>query len=146
MQTKATKIIFAVVGVLILISLFYLFLQGNKKQITLKTSDGNVSINNPAELPDKKSLSLSGVNFKENSDYAIDYYPEDHGFIIAILNPNIQVARALAEKDFVQTLGISQADACKLKVSLSVPFNINETASGINYGLSFCPNGKAFPK
>ena len=146
MLEKIPRSLLVITGVFLLAILAYFFLQKNQTQITVKTADGTVSINNPATLPDKKPLSSNGVNFKDNANYSIDFYPEDQGFIIAILDPNIQAARDMAEKDFIQTLGISPADACKLKVSLAIPFRINEKVSGINYGLSFCPNGKAFPK
>ncbi|MEI7425407.1 MAG: hypothetical protein WCK16_00580 [Candidatus Moraniibacteriota bacterium] len=146
MHTKTAKILFISFGGLLLILIFYFIFSKNSNQLTIKTPTGKVSIINPATLPNKKPLSLSGVNFKENANYSIDYYPQDQGFIIAILNTDIQLARDMAEKDLLTTLNISQADACKLKVSLGVPFDVNENASGINYRLSFCPNGKTFPK
>lgn len=138
--TLASIILIAFLG-------FYLVFLKNRNKITIKTPSGNVSINNPKKLPDIKPISLDGVSFKENTNYSIDYYPQDQGFIIVILNSDdIQKARDLAEKDFLDTLKLSQKDACKLNVSLTVPFRVNEKTSGINYHLSFCPNGKAFPQ
>ncbi|MFA6928053.1 MAG: hypothetical protein WC258_02200 [Patescibacteria group bacterium] len=72
------------------------------------------------------------------------YYPEDQGFIIAILNPNIEDSRKEAEKEFIKLLGINKTEACNLTVELSVPYSINKEVSGKNYGLSFCPDGIPF--
>ena len=54
-------------------------------------------------------------------------------------NPNS--IRPQMEKDFLKTLGISEADACKLKVITNVPYDVNPDTAGIDYGLSFCPTG-----
>lgn len=146
MQTKVAKFILIFLGISLIILIIYFILRGNSTELAIKTTTGSVSINNPTTLPGKKDISGGDVRFKETTSYSINYFPEDSGFIISISSPNIQVARDMAEKDFIQTLDISQADACKLTVSLAVPFSVNEKAAGINYGLSFCPNGKAFPK
>jgi len=114
------------------------------KDIHLQTSGGEVIINNIYKNA-INTYSDGGVSFKDNNDYYIAYYPQDQGFIVTIENPDIQTARQKAEADFVQTLGITQAQACQLRVSLGVPVSVNEQASGGNYGLSFCPNGKPFP-
>ena len=146
-MSKKTIIILSVfLGLAILGLIIYFIIPKKENQLIVKTPNGTISINDPYKLPEGKPLSLNGVNFKENANYSIDYYPQDQGFIIAILNPHIQTARDMAEKDFLETLGITQAAACKLKVTLSIPFAVNENASGMNYRLSFCPNGKAFPK
>ena len=146
MSKKATIFLSISLGLLVFSLIIYFIFTRKENQLPVKTPGGTISINNPYELPESKPLSLGGVNFKENADYSIDYYPQDQGFIIAILNPNIQAARDAAEKDFLKTLDITKAAACKLKVTLSVPFDVNENASGKNYRLSFCPNGKAFLK
>jgi len=114
------------------------------KDIHIQTPAGEVVINNIYKDA-INTYSDGGVSFKNNNDYYIAYYPQDQGFIITIENQDIQTARQKAEADFVQTLGITQQQACQLRVSLGVPVSINEQASGGNYGLSFCPNGKPFP-
>ena len=146
MSKKTMLFLSTSLGLAVLGLIIYFILPKKENQLPVKTPNGTVSINDPYKVPEGKPLSLGGVNFKENNSYSIDYYPEDQGFIVAILSSNIQAARDAAEKDFLETLGVTQAAACKLKVTLSVPFDINENASGINYRLSFCPNGKAFPK
>jgi len=115
------------------------------EKMPVNTPKGAVEINNLYKDP-AKTLSQSGVGFIRNPDYYMSYYPEDQGFIITILNPNIEQSRIDAEKDFLQFVGITEEQACLLKVTLNVPFDVNAKASGPNYGLSFCPNGKPFPK
>lgn len=116
----------------------------NDKDISIKTPVGAITINNVYKDAISQ-LSQGGVSFKDNNDYYIAYYPQDQGFIITMKNQDIQKARQEAEADFVQTLGITKDQACSLRVSLTIPEDVNEQASGGNYGLSFCPNGKPFP-
>ena len=108
----------------------------------INTGKEKIEINNVYKNPIE--MFESGVEFKKNSDYLIDYYSPDQLFVIVITNPNIDEARINAEKDFLDTLNINQEQACKLNIQLGVPFSVNENAAGINYGLSFCPNGKPF--
>lgn len=113
-------------------------------KFTIKTPEGNVEVNNVYRNAIER-LSKNGVAFKDN-DYYMAYYPEDQGFLIVIQNTDIEATRKKAEADFLEILGITQEQACKLRVSLTVPLKVNEKAGGGNYGLSFCPNGKDFPK
>ena len=114
------------------------------KNITIKTTAGDVTTNNIYQNA-LSQLSAGGVSFKNNNYYYIAYYPQDQGFLIVMQNSDIQTARQMAEDDFLQTLGITKAQACQLRVSLTVPSYIDKAAAGGNYGLSFCPNGKPFP-
>lgn len=131
---------------IVIVALFFVFyyFKKNSNKITINTGKEKIEVNNVYKNP--VEIFKSGVEFKKNSDYLIDYYSPDQLFVIVITNLNIGEARKRAEKDFLDTLGINQEQACKLNVQLGVPFNVNENAAGINYGLSFCPNGIAFPK
>lgn len=111
----------------------------------IKTQEGEISVKNIYALPDTKPLSDDGINFENNQYYYMAYYPKQQGFLISILNPDIEKARTLAEQYFLDVLNTSKSDACKLNVSLTVSPNANKKASGGNYRLSFCPNGKPFP-
>lgn len=115
----------------------------NEEKFTIKTSEGSVDIQNIYKNS-LDTLSGEGVAFKDTDEYYIAYYPEDQGFLIVIMNSDINRARQNAEKEFVNTLGITNDQACKLKVSLTVPISVNKEAAGGNYGLSFCSNGKSF--
>jgi hypothetical protein len=74
------------------------------------------------------------------------YYPKQQGFIIAIINSDLDKSRKFAEEDFLSILNITKDQACKLNVSMTVLSDISSLAGGGNYGLSFCPDGKPFPK
>ena len=114
------------------------------EKIDIVTLDGNVAVNNvyKQKIDD---LSAGGISFRDNSEYYIAYYPQDQGFLIVLHGSDIQVARQKAESEFLQALGVEQDQACKLRVSLTVPESVNPNVAGGNYGLSFCPNGKLFP-
>jgi len=170
MQRKI-KIILAVLAIIILVLAVYIYIVNSSQEKTVLPSDQNEALNQPLfPIPDKNEenftiktssgdvvienvyknylydLSGNGVAFKDNDEYYIAYYPEDQGFIITIMNSNIQKARDNAENDFINTLGINKEQACKLKVFLGVPISVSEKAAGENYGLSFCQNGISFPK
>ena len=115
----------------------------SEPKFEIKTKEGKVTVNNIYQNP-IKNLSQSGVRFLENESYIADFYPQDQGFLMVIENSDVQSARDMLEKDFLEVLGISEKEACKLKITLSVPFGVNEDLAGENYGLSFCPNGKKF--
>ena len=117
---------------------------GSDERMTLSTVNGDIEINNLYKNSVAK-LYHNGVLFKQTPDFEMSFYPDDQGFIISLLNPDLQKARNEAEKAFLETLGISKEQTCLLKISLGVTADINEKAAGQNYGLSFCPNGKPLP-
>lgn len=123
-------------------SIFYYFITNNGKLI-INTGNGSVKIadiyNNPIE-----TFSNSDIQYKKTADYFFDYYAKGQLFIITLMNPDIKTARLKAEEDFLLTLKISKEQACKLNVQLGVPYSINQAAAGMNYGLSFCPDGQSF--
>lgn len=109
----------------------------NADKMILNTSSGNISVNNIYKNP-TKNLSLNGVAFKDNPDYYMDFYPDSQGFTIIIYNPDFQTTRLKAEQDFVSTLGITDDQACKLRLAETTPVQINSQYGGKNFGLSFC--------
>lgn len=79
-----------------------------------------------------------------NTDMYLLYYAAPYSqFIIQLNNPDVYAAREKAESDFLTLLRITKTQACALDVVLMVPPGINDTFAGIDYGLSFCPNGKS---
>jgi hypothetical protein len=118
---------------------------GNEKTFDIGTAQGDTTVNNFYNLPETQPVSGDGVNFKNSTYYYMAYYPNQQGFIITILDPDIEKARKIAEADFIQALGITKDQACNLNVSLTVAPEADNRASGGNYRLSFCPNGKPFP-
>ena len=117
---------------------------GSDEKMTLSTVNGDIKINNLYKNP-VATLYHNGVLFQQTPDFEMSFYPDDQGFIISLLNPDLQKARNEAEKAFLETLGISKEQACLLKISLGVTADISEKAAGQNYGLSFCPNGRPLP-
>ncbi len=114
-----------------------------QERITIETNEGTVQINNIYK--EGGELFKGGITFKESSDYYISFDEVSQSFSIAIMNAeDLYGARARAEEEFVRTLGITNEQACKLKVDLGVPYNVNPQLPADNYGLSFCPNGKDF--
>jgi len=113
--------------------------------MTLKTKQGDIETNNLYKNP-IENLSKNGIVFGKSNDFIISFFPQDQGFLITLLSPDLAAARTKAEDTFLQDLNISKDQACNLKVELGTPFFVSEKAAGINYGLSFCPNGKALPK
>lgn len=114
------------------------------EKMTIKTASGDITINNLYKKP-IAMLFHNGVLFQQTPNFEISYYPDDQGFIISLLNPNLQKARGEAEKTFLETLGVQKEQACLLKISLGTTADINKKAAGQNFGLSFCPNGKPLP-
>jgi hypothetical protein len=114
-------------------------------KMTITTPGGNVDTNNIYKKP-IETLPDNAVAFIENSDSHISFYPKNQGFLITIINPDIEAARQKAESDFLNSLGITKDQACQLTVDLGMPAWVNSEAAGRNYGLSFCSNGIPFPK
>lgn len=114
------------------------------EKMPVKTIDGETIYLNNVYGQTVESLSQGGVDFIENSDYYMAYYPQDQAFVITLLNSDIKTARDNAERDLLKTLGIDEQVSCQLKVSITVPYGVNADASGQEYGLSFCPGGKPF--
>jgi hypothetical protein len=83
----------------------------------------------------------ASVTILKKTEYFISYSTLDSGFWIAITSKDFSVNRALAERDFLETLGVTQSDACRLDVMVSVPYNVDPARAGQRYGLSFCPEG-----
>ena len=112
--------------------------------LMINTPSGQVEINDVLLNPEKVLSGGWGVVVKRTSQYSMVYYEADQGFVISIEDTDVEAARTAVESVFLTTLGISESDACKLNVSLSVPRDINFDLAGKNYRLSFCPNGIPF--
>ncbi|GEM_PF-1241155 len=77
-------------------------------------------------------------------DFEIVYFTKEQTFLVTVESQPVQKARDLAEQAFLDHLKIREADACRLQVSLFVPYNLSPDLSGKDYGLSFCPTGVSF--
>lgn len=114
-------------------------------RMSIPTSQGSIETDNiykdPAHNPANNE-----VIFIDNQDYSISFEPKDKYFLIVIQSVDIQNAREKAENALLQKLVISKDQACKLNVSLYVPYFASAKNAGQDFGLSFCPNGKPFTK
>jgi hypothetical protein len=117
-------------------------LPANSNPLVFDTPKGQVKTKDFTQNPAEKTSGALAI--KETSDYSIVYYEKDRSFVITLLSAPAAKARDAAEDDFLAALNINPAEACRLKVSLTVPLSVDESLSGKDYGLSFCPNGTQF--
>lgn len=110
------------------------------------TEKGPVQVANPRRNA-AKIITPSDVVMKENSDYVISFfdYSGEKSFLISILSTDVNSAREKAENDFIQSLQITRAQACQLKVALFVSAESSPATAGEDFGISFCSSGKPFP-
>jgi hypothetical protein len=110
-----------------------------KPNLQIPNDKETININNVYKNPIEK-LSQNGVAFVKNNDYYMAFYPQDNGFLLSINSSDVVSAERKLESDFLKQLGINKEQACELKVSITVPYDVSDKYSGIVYGLSFCPN------
>jgi hypothetical protein len=116
-------------------------------KITIHTKKtGDVSVDNFYQDPQTQTFDISkDAVIKDEPTYTILYYTMDQSFFIGLLGGDLQVARNTGEQELLKKLGITKEQSCKLRVSVTVPASVNKTASGADYHLSFCPDGKPLP-
>jgi hypothetical protein len=92
---------------------------------------------------------LTGGYEITTKDCTIAYYEQDHGFLVGLnlfdngVDRPLRNVQSACEKSLLQTLGISQAEACKLKISVTAPRASNPNHPelwGENIPLSSCRN------
>ena len=119
-------------------------LDNNKvSTVVIPTSQGNVTTGNF----EKNAIGqyTTTTVLESNSDYGISFNPKSNSFDIVLNSTPLQNARNEAEATLIKDLGITNDDACKLTISLTVPTRLSVDAAGVNYGLSFCANGVPLP-
>ncbi len=104
----------------------------------IATSQGTVLVNNFYKNAAQVFSDGSGALIIRDPAYDILYFQPDGSFTISILKKPVLAVRAQAQEAFLQELGVSQADACKLKVLVGVPISVDSQYSGRDLGLSFC--------
>jgi hypothetical protein len=78
--------------------------------------------------------------------YTILYYQEDGSFLITLDDgTNVPGAREKAERALLNLLQVSENDACRLLVDLTIPPYVDFMNAG-SYGLSFCPGSRIVPQ
>lgn len=118
-------------------------------EFTINTNQGPVEITNPENVAQEK-ITPNDLVLNNNENYSMVFFNrnDQQSVLISIINPDIspELIRYGAEKELLKKLNISQQEACKLNVSVKISHEISPENSAVDYGLSFCPNGKPFPK
>ena len=87
----------------------------------------------------------AGEGATQNPPYTISYDMVSGSFTIALYQEPLKQTRAEAEQYLMSALGLSQANMCALRYTVSVPGDINEYYSGTNLLFSFCPGATVLP-
>lgn len=149
---KNVKVYQILLGFVILVLFFYSlsFIEvgslNNKNNIINKgeNSDG-LAIQIPAGKIMVKNFTKEAVKqgedtllLRQNENFSILYFKTDQSFLIVLNSEPLKQNGALAEQELLKFLNIYEIEACTLKVSLTVPAEVNNKIAGKNYGLSFC--------
>ncbi len=106
--------------------------------ISIGTSNGVVTMNNFYNHADYISQDQQAVVVQGSSTYSIVYNIPDSSFTLTIIGSPFDIVRQVMETVFLNSLGISQQDACKLLVSENVPGDSSNQYAGQTFRLSFC--------
>ncbi len=104
--------------------------------VNIGTPAGNVKTRNFTLNPIK--VVGSEMQLADTDEYQIIYYQQEQSFVILIQASPALTSRQHAEAAFLSNLQIDQASACKLNVSIKVPYSVDPKLAGPDYALSFC--------
>ena len=108
------------------------------ERIEISGIEVNDFIKNTASNINESGKSFTSV--ARTGDYHIFYIPPDELFVISITSYPFDEHRPLAENVLLDTLAISQEEACTLNVDVTTPMFANPDKAGEVYVLSFCSN------
>ena len=108
--------------------------------LSIGTTAGTVQINN-FYLTNPPIDDGGDIVIKQTDSYTISYDPTDSSFWIGISAVPFMTWQPVAEQDFLTTLGVSKADACKLKVTSGAIYSLGNPFDGASLPLSFCAGG-----
>jgi len=125
-------------GILLLALGSYAQTKIGEQRFTIHTPEGPVSV---LDFPGHIAGSIGDTIFlEENNRFSIGFLKSENAFGIVLAAKPIDVVRKDAEDRFLRDLGISEKDACKLKVSVRVPASVDVKTDDRDIGLSFCPS------
>ena len=107
--------------------------------IDIGTPQGTVTVKNFYRGAFMVINGTNDVVIKRTEGYDIVYLKINSSFLIQISEKPVPQETERAEKDFLEALGVSRVDACKLKVRIGVPLAVDSSYTNFDYGLSFCP-------
>jgi len=107
--------------------------------LTIGTPSGSVTVKNfyPRIVGGEENT----VVILEKPTHFISYDTMDSSFWVAVAAKPFLENRAMAERDFLEVLGISQGNACRLNVVVGIPYGIDPSLNGRQFNLSFCGGG-----
>lgn len=109
-------------------------------RLAIGTSGGTVQVIN-FYLSDPPVIDGGYVIVKQAQEYIISYDPVNSDFWIGISATPFTAWQLPAEQDFLATLGISEADACKLSVTVGAIYSPGNPFDGESLPLNFCSGG-----
>jgi len=113
----------------------------------VETPKGEISLNEVYRSKVPGTEYGNNFAFKKTDSYTLLYFPDQNDlFLMTIWNPDLEGTRKAAEAELLRILGANKEQACALHIDVTVPAQINPEAALIDFGLSFCPDGKPFPK
>lgn len=80
------------------------------------------------------------------TDFNIFYDSTNGAFTIALLKEPLGQVRLEMEQFLMNTLGITQAEMCKLNYYVGTTSDVNPLYDSKNLGFSFCPGATTLPK
>ncbi len=149
------KLFLIVIGLLVLlISVTLIFLNRQTPAATpayqptiFPVSSSSVSVNYETITKNPNAIEVSAgmYNLNEsqsnpNVGYALLYSEADDSIYISIDKEPLSQTREQASQYLLGLLNVTQEVACTLKVYVGVLYSVNNTLSGQNLGLSFCPS------
>lgn len=120
-------------------------------QIDLSLSDGTVvqvadftTGKTASELPNATYYEMTESDSAARDSFTVTY-GTDSSFAVELLVEPLRDSRLAAEAYLRQKLELSDAQLCRLELTVAVPNNVNEFYSGSDLGLSFCPDAVPLP-
>ncbi len=147
-KTFVTRIIVFVFVIFFLLTLFRVLGRIDNRKISISPT--------PIPKQTEKQIEISGVMVKDftkdfqnpedeifitlsrTKDYHVFYIPKEKVFFISVVSWPFDEHRLVAEADFLDKLGITNDEACKLNVDETTPAFANPDKAGKTYALSFC--------
>lgn len=131
------------VGILLVAMASHAQSRTNRSRFTIHTPEGPVSV---LDFREHNAGTIGDTIFlEENNRFSIGFLKSDNSFGIVLSAKPVDVVREDAEDRFLRDVGISEKDACKLKVIVRVPASLGVTDADRSIGLSFCPNSAPRP-
>lgn len=114
----------------------------DKETFIIPTLNGNITVNN--FLRNATNYGDGVYEIIATGKYAISYFAPHGSFQIGLLERPVSRAREEAENSFLEILGTTKEDACKLDVLVGMPYFVEPTLAGKDFNLSFCSDGIPF--